>query len=244
MSGFVQLEATTVDFLSKILNNLKSEILDDLKFTKESISEDLKKLKNVLDTLNKFNVSENMLFTLKGNWERIVFTSILKHLNEKNEDELTDIERNKLSPFFIEDLEEYKSKLTSDNNLEFVRLLSESVLQKRYEKITESCLSEYLEARKLFNIYLDAKEIMNKTEGNDLERMFEYRINLLLSIDFVKFLGDNTNKIRGVIKYILKKLIKNDEIKLDRENKKKKIEDEENKRKEEIEEYERSLGLI
>ena len=240
MSGFVQLEATTVDFLSKILNNLKSEILDKLKFTKESIDEDLKKLKNVLDTLNKFNESENMLFTLKGNWERIVFTSILKHLNEKNEDELTDIEINKLSAFFTEDLEKYKSKLNSENNLEFVRLLSE----KQYVKILENEESEYLEAMKLFNIYLDGKKLMLKIEGNDEERMLEYRTNLLLSIDFVRFLGDNTNKIRGVIKYILKKLIKNDEIKLDRENKKKKIEDEENKRKEEIEEYERSLGLI
>ena len=243
MSEFVQLE-TTEDFLSKILNNLKSEILDQLSFTKESINEDLKKLKNVLNTLKKFNESENMLFTLKGNWESIVFRSILKHLNEKNGDELTDIERNKLSPFFIEDLEKYKSKLTSDNNLEFVRLLSESVLQNRYEKITESCLSEYLEARKLFNIYLDAKKIMMKTEGNDVERMFEYRINLLLSIDFVRFLGDNTNKIRGVTKYILKKLIMNDEIKKEREKEKKKIEEEKNRKKEEIEKYKRSLGLI
>ena len=72
--------------------------------------------------------------------------------------------------------------------------------------------------------------------------MLEYRTNLLLSIDFVRFLGDN--KIRGVIKYILKKLIKNDEIKLERENERKKIEDKENKRREEIEKYKRSLGLI
>ena len=238
MSEFVQLEATTEDFLSKILKNLKSEILDQLKFTKESINEDLKKLKNVLDTLNKFNESENMLFTLKENWERIVFTSLLKHLNEKNEDELTDIERNKLSPFFIEDLEKYKSKLNSENNLEFIRLLSE----KRYVKILENEESEYLEAMKLFNIYLDGKNLMLKIEGND-ERMLEYRTNLLLSIDFVRFLGDNTNKIRGVIKYILKKLIKNDEIKLDRENKKKKIEDEKNKKEEDIRNLRRSLGL-
>ena len=239
MSEFVQLE-TTEDFLSKILNNLKSEILDQLSFTEESINDDLKKLKNVLDTLNKFNESENMLFTLKGNWKRIVFTSILKHLNEKNEDELTDIEINKLSPFFTEDLEKYKSKLNSENNLEFIRLLSE----KRYEKILENEESEYLEAMKLFNIYLDGKKLMLKIEGNDEERMLEYRTNLLLSIDFVRFLGDNTNKIRGVIKYILKKLIKNDEIKLERENERKKIEDKENKRREEIEKYKRSLGLI
>lgn len=239
MTEFVQLE-TTEDFLSKILNNLKSEILDQLSFTEESINDDLKKLKNVLDTLNKFNESENMLFTLKGNWKRIVFTSILKHLNEKNEDELTDIEINKLSPFFTEDLEKYKSKLNSENNLEFIRLLSE----KRYEKILENEESEYLEAMKLFNIYLDGKKLMLKIEGNDEERMLEYRTNLLLSIDFVRFLGDNTNKIRGVIKYILKKLIKNDEIKLERENERKKIEDKENKRREEIEKYKRSLGLI
>lgn len=237
MSEFVQLE-TTEDFLSKILNNLKSEILDQLSFTEESINDDLKKLKNVLDTLNKFNESENMLFTLKGNWKRIVFTSILKHLNEKNEDELTDIEINKLSPFFTEDLEKYKSKLNSENNLEFIRLLSE----KRYVKILENEESEYLEAMKLFNIYLDGKKLMLKIEGNDEERMLEYRTNLLLSIDFVRFLGDN--KIRGVIKYILKKLIKNDEIKLERENERKKIEDKENKRREEIEKYKRSLGLI
>lgn len=243
MSEFVQLETTTTeDFLSKIFNNLKSEILDQLKFTKESINEDLKKLKNVLDTLNKFNESENMLFTLKGNWERIVFISILKHLNEKDEDELTDIERDKLCPFFIEDLEKCKSKLNNSNNLEFIRLLEESVLQKRYERITESGLSAYLEAIKLFNIYLDAKKLIIKTEGNDGERMLEYRINLLLSIDFVRFLGDN--KIQGVIKYILKKLIKNDEIKLERERDSKKSEDEENNKREEIEKYERSLGLI
>ena len=72
--------------------------------------------------------------------------------------------------------------------------------------------------------------------------MLEYRINLLLSIDFVRFLGDN--KIQGVIKYILKKLIKNDEIKLERERDSKKSEDEENNKREEIEKYERSLGLI
>lgn len=240
MSEFVQLQATTEDFLSKMLNNLKSEILDELSFTKESINEDLRKLKNVLETLNKFNKSENMLFTLKGNWERIVFTSLLKHLNEKNEDELTDLEKNKLSPFFTEDFEKYKSELNIENIQEFTRLLS----LKQYTKIGENEESKYLRAIKLFNIYLDAKRLILTIEGNDEDRMFEYRINLLLSVDFVKFFGDNTYKIQKVIIYILKKLIKNDEIKLDREKERNKILEEENKKQEEIDKLSRMLGVI
>jgi uncharacterized protein YacL (UPF0231 family) len=236
MSEFVQLQPTTENFLSKILNNLKCEILDELSFTKESINEDLKKLKNVLDTLNKFKESENMVFTLKGNWESIVFISLLKHLDEKNKDELTELERKKLSPFFTEDLKKYKSELNEDNNVELTRLLSINEL----ERIEEGDESEYLRAIELFNIYLDAKKIIIKTEGNDVERMFEYRKNLLLNNDFVNFLGDDTKKIQKVIKYILKKLIKNDEIKLER----KKIEDEKIRKDDEIRKWRRSLGLI
>lgn len=236
MSEFVQLQPITENFLSKILNNLKSGILDELSFTKESINVDLKKLKNVLDTLNKFKESENMVFTLKGNWESIVFTSLLKHLDEKNRDELTELERKKLSPFFREDLKKYKSELNEDNNVELTRLLSINQL----EIIEEDDKSEYLRAIELFNINLNAKRIMLKIEGGDDDRMFEYRKNLLVNNDFVIFLGDDTKKIQKVLKYILKKLVKNDEIKLER----KKIEDEKIRKDEEIRKRRRSLGLI